>query len=110
MARGELVYLIRPAGKARFGDQAAGAPARFEVPNTLFAPGPSSETVQGSGSNQVDTDATVYPPYAINTLVPGGPLPTDQFEVRGDLYQVVGDPQNWGGRQRMVIALKKVTG
>jgi hypothetical protein len=110
MARGETVFVVRPPGKARFGDKAVGAPQRFEVPNTLFAPGPSKEIGLGAGANQVDTEATVYPPPGIRDLVPGGPQPTDPFEVRGQLYQIVGDPQDWGRRNRMVIELKKVTG
>lgn len=108
MARGETVVLLRPPVKARFGDPGAGTPARWDVPNTLFAPGPSTEA--SVGANTVDSDATVYPPAAIRTLVPGGPKPTDQFEVRGQLYDIVGDPQDWGARQRMVILLRKVTG
>lgn len=110
MARGETVALLRPPAKARFGDPAVGAPERFDVPNTLFAPGPSAELGQGAGANTVDTDGTVYPPRSILTIVPGGPLPTDQFEVRGVVYDIVGDPQDWGGRNRMVILLRKVTG
>jgi hypothetical protein len=110
MARGETVYLVRPTAKERFGDRVPGTPERFEVRNALFAPRGSTETEQGSGANQVDFDATLYPTYGINSVVPGGPRSTDQFEVRGELYQVVGKPQNWGARQRMVIALRRVEG
>jgi hypothetical protein len=110
MARGEVIFLVRPPATARFGDPAAGTPQRFEVRNVLFAPGRSEETVPGSGANQVDTDATIYPPRALVDLVPDGPQPTDQYEIRGQLYQAVGDPQDWGARQRMVIPLRKVTG
>lgn len=110
MARGEVVFLVRPPAKARFGDRAAGTPQRFEIRNVLFAPGGSTETVQGSGANQTDIDATIYPPHSIVDAVPDGPQQTDQFEVRGLLYQVVGEPQDWGARQRMVIALRRVEG
>lgn len=110
MARGETITVVRPPARGRFGDPAAGTPQRFDVPGTLFAPGPSQELGAGAGANQVDTDGTVYPPPTILTIVPGGPKPTDQIEVRGDLYGIVGDPQNWGARRRLVILLRKVTG
>lgn len=110
MPRGEQVVLVRPTAKARFGDRAPGTPQRYEIGNTLIAPGPSAEVGAGGGANIVDTDMTIYPPRGILTTVPGGPAATDQFEVRGQLYQVVGDPQDWGGRNRMVIPLRKVTG
>lgn len=110
MARGEQVTLVRPTDKVRFGDRAAGTPDRYDVGNTLIAPTGSTELGVGAGANTVDTVMTIYPPHSIVDQVPGGPQATDQFEVRGQLYQVVGDPQDWGTRNRMVIALKKVTG
>lgn len=108
MARGEVVYVVRPTGKGRFGDPNPGTPVRYEIPDTLIAPGPSVEN--NNGVNQVDTDMTIYPPHSITTLVPDGPRPSDQVEVRGDLFEIVGDPQDWGVKQRMVIKLNRVKG
>lgn len=110
MARGETVVLVRPPGKARFGDHATGDPQRYDVGNTLIAPAGSTESGEGAGANQVDTLMTIYPPHSLVDLVPGGPQATDEFEVRGELFQVVGEPQDWGARERMVIRLRKVDG
>lgn len=110
MARGELVVVVRPPGRDQFGDPLAGDEARYEVANTLVAPGPSAEIGVGAGAQQVDTDMTIYPPRSILQVVPDGPAATDEVEVRGLRYSIVGDPQDWGGRNRMVIVLRRVTG
>lgn len=107
---GETVYLLRPTRRGPHGDHLPGTTERYPIPGSLFAPGPSAESAPNSGANQTDSAATVYPPHRIVDLVPGGPVATDQFEVRGQLYQVVGDPQDWGRHNRMVINLRKVTG
>jgi hypothetical protein len=102
----ETVVVVRDPGKDTFGDPVAGDPGRFLVPGCRFAPGPSREL--GGNSNSVESDGTVYAVKGIST-VPEGIKATDRIEVRGDLYSVVGHPQNWG-RAGWVIVLKRYTG
>jgi hypothetical protein len=110
MARGETVTVVRPPKRGRFGDPEPGQPQNWDIKGVLVAPGSSTEATPGGGASTVDTDMTIYPPHAIQDTVPGGVKATDQIRVRGDLYVVQGDPEDWGKRQRMVIHLRKVTG
>lgn len=97
----ETVTVIRPPGRDKFGDQAAGTPTEFDVAGCLFAPGPSRE--MGFASNQVLTDATVYGPAGMDVR------PTDRVRARGDVYTVVGFPQVWGSIGTVVV-LRRFTG
>lgn len=106
MAGTETVTVVRPPGKDTFGDPVPGPAQRYPVPGCWFAPGPSREL--GGGSNTVESDATVYARKGL-AGVPGGIRPTDLIEVRGDAYQVVGQPQDWG-RSGFVIVLRRYTG
>ncbi len=97
----ETVTILRPPGRDRFGDPLPGATEEIDVEGCLFAPGPSKEL--GPAANTVDTDATVYAPP--ETVVES----TDRIRVRGDVYGVVGKPQDWGSAG-VVIVLRQVTG
>jgi hypothetical protein len=97
----ETVVVLRPPGKDRFGDPAAGDTAQFDLPGCLFAPGPSIE--RNTAANQVDSDATVYAPAGSDVRA------ADRLRVRGVVYDVIGNPQDWG-RAGVVIALRLVTG
>jgi hypothetical protein len=105
----ESVVVVRAPKRDGFGNRPAGDTLRFTVPGWQFAPGPSQE--MGVGGAQVETDGTLYGPpvLEVNRLVPEGIKPTDQIEVRGDLYSVVGRVQDWGSAGA-VIVLKLVTG
>ncbi len=102
MAGNETITVIRPPGLDRFGDPLPGTAAEFDVPGCLFAPGPSREL--GFGTNQVDSDGTVYAPVGTEVH------PADRVRVRGDVYSVVGEPQDWGANAGVVIVLRRVTG
>jgi hypothetical protein len=75
----------------------------------VFAPGGSSEIVQGG--DVVTTQPTLYG-------IPDGTLitATDQFVIGGQRYEVDGEPQSWGPHPLtgwspgMVVQLRKVTG
>ena len=106
MAAGDqiTVVVVRPPKKDGFGDPLPGSAVAFEIPGCLFAPGPTTEVLDGA--NQVQADGAVYAP-------PGPPStdvrPGDQVLVRGDLYEVDGKPQDWGGAG-VVILLNLITG
>ncbi len=97
----ETVTVIRPAGRDAFGDE-VGVPAEFDIDGCLFAPGPSREA--GFATEQVRTDATIYAPPDVDVR------PADRIRVRGQVYGVVGQPQNWGGRFGVVIPLRSIVG
>lgn len=109
MAGTEIVTVVRKPKRDGFGNIPAGATLQWDVGGFQFAPGPSQE--MGIGSGQVDTNGTLYgPPTAdIDAIVTGGIQPTDQIQVRGDLYSVIGRVQDWGS-SGSVIVLKLVTG
>lgn len=88
MADSETVTVIRPPGRDPFGDPLPGTAVEFDVPGCLIAPGGSRET--GFGENRVDADATIYGPAGMDVLA------TDRVRIRGRVYAVVGEPQNWG--------------
>ncbi len=98
----ETVTVIRPVGSDAFGDPLAGTPAEFDVPGCLFAPGSSHEAPFAAST--VDTHGTVYAPTATDVK------PTDRLRIRGTVYSVVGDPQDWGRAAGVVIAVRRVTG
>lgn len=109
MAGTDTVVVVRKQKRDGFGNRPAGATQRWSVPGWNFAPGPSQE--MGAGGGQVETDGTLYGPPVldINLIVPGGIKATDEIEVRGDPYNVVGRVQDWGSAGA-VIVLKLVTG
>lgn len=98
MAGEETVTVIRPPAADAFGDPVAGATTELALLGCLFAPGPSQEL--GVGAAGTDTDGTVYAP-------PGADVrSTDRMRVRGQVFTVVGDPQDWGA-EGVVIVLRK---
>lgn len=114
MAGTESVVVVRRPKKDGFGNRPAGSTLRWTVPGFQYAPGPSREV--GLGAAQVDTDGTLYgpPKVEIDRIVtatgqPTGVQPTDEIEVRGETYAVVGRVQDWGS-SGSVIVLKRVTG
>ncbi len=94
----ETVTVIRPTPKDVFGDPTAGSVAEFDVAGCLFAPGPSQEV--GIGTQQVDTDATIYGPVGMDVRS------TDRIRARGQVFTVVGDPQQWSGAGTVVVLRK----
>lgn len=97
----ETVTVVRPPGRDRFGDPRSGTAIEHDIPGCLIAPGPSTENLDAA--NQVDTHLSVYAPSGADITA------TDQVRVRGELYQVVGQPRRWAGTG-VEIALRRVTG
>lgn len=97
----ETVTVVRPPARDTFGDALPGTEASTDLPGCLVAPGGSGE--QNSGANQVTTDATVYAPPGADILA------TDRLLVRGQLHEVVGQPQQWTG-YGLVIDVRRITG
>lgn len=83
-------------------------PDTLEVPGCGFNPGGSSEPVQDA-RNAVITRPEVYDPSFADVLA------GDRLVVRGDTYEVDGNPARWkspftGWQPAQVIALKSVEG
>lgn len=99
----EDITVVREPGRDKYGDRKTGPDVEFVVSGCQFAPGPSREV--NFAAEQVLTDATVYAPAG--TAV----LPSDKVRRNktGDLYGVVGKPQDWG-LAGVVILLKQTTG
>lgn len=97
----ETITVVRPAGKDPFGDPLPDPDVEFDVTGCLFAPGNSQELLVGQ--NTVVADAAVYGPAGVDVKA------TDKVRVRGDLYDVFGQPQFWGSAGT-VIPLKRATG
>lgn len=94
----ETVTVIRVGPRDPFGDPAAGGPPEFPLPGCLFAPGKSADGDVGSAGT--DTDATIYGP-------PGADVrPTDRIRARGQVYVVVGEPQDWGSAGTVIVLRK----
>lgn len=100
----ETVTRIRPPGRDKFGDPTGAADTDVDLPGCLVAPGGSSEAPPNQGANTVEIAYTVYAPDGSAEV-----LATDQLRVRGEVYQVVGRPQQWTG-EGTVIALRRTTG
>lgn len=100
-ADAETVTVIRPAGRDQFGDE-TGPPAEFDIDGCLFAPGPSQEA--GLGAEQVRAEGHVYAPPGADVRA------TDRVRIRGQVYGVVGQPQDWGARFGLVVAVRAVIG
>ena len=104
MIGGEDIVIVRPAPVDKFGDPVPGGqPAETPSAGWLFAPGGSSELVDGQ--NSVDWDVQLY-----RTGPPGGEdiRPQDQIRVRGEVFEVVGRPAVWS--LGTVINLRRFTG
>ncbi len=93
----ESVTVIRMAGRDAFGDPTSTA-TESVLEGCLFAPGPSREL--GVAAAGVDTDATVYAQAGADVRA------SDRIRARGQIYTVVGDPQDWGS-SGVVIVLRK---
>lgn len=103
MVGGEQITIVRPVPLDKFGDPQPGEPEETVSDGWLFAPGGSHELHDARAT--VDTDAQLY-----RLGAPGGEdiRPTDQIRVRGELFEVVGEPAVW--RLGTVIGLRRVTG
>lgn len=99
----ESVVIVRPPGRAKFGDPAAGAAVEIALDGVLFAPGSSNENTDRA--NSVDSDATLYVQGNTDT----GVLPSDRVRARDEMYEVVGKPAVWAGFGT-VIQLRRFTG
>lgn len=109
---GETVTRIRAGVSVsddRYGNPIPGTPAETSIGGAFFAPGGTSEPV-ATGRTAVITEPEVYFPGLWPDIVP-----TDQLRIRGDVYEVAGDPGEWrspwstdlGG---LALRLKKVDG
>ena len=105
---GEVVTRLRAAesGPDRYGDPTYGDPTETDLAGALFAPGGTQEPVE-AGRTAVITNPTLYFPGVWPDIVP-----TDQVRVRGDVYEVIGDPANWqlDGQGGLAVELRKVDG
>lgn len=97
----ETVTVVRPTGRDKYGDPLPGTPVEFDVGGCLFAPGKSMELT--NGSNIVEADAAIYGPSGMDVEA------TDKLRIRGQLYEVMGQPQNWGSAGT-VIPVRRTTG
>ncbi len=97
----ETITIIRPPGKDTFGDPLPGQKPEFDVDGCLFAPGSTSEDLDGA--NQTTTAATIYAPAGTDVRE------TDQVRARGDLYEVAGKPGAWAN-VGVEIRLRRITG
>jgi hypothetical protein len=97
----ETVTVVRPAGRDPFGDPLPGNAVEVNVGGCLVAPGPSVEV--GNGANRVEVDLVIYGPVGMDIVA------TDRARVRGQLFEVFGQPQVWGSAG-VVVALKRTTG
>jgi hypothetical protein len=85
---GYTVTLIRSqvTGRDAYGNDQRWT-VRVDVPGAVFAPGSTSEDIQGTV--QVTEDAECYLPAG--TVV----TPEDQVEHQGVTYRVMGAPETW---------------
>ena len=108
----ETIVVERPPGRDNFGDPLPDAPLFFEVPNCLWAPGATSENLDGA--NQVVADGNVYAPagtvvYATDRVRRGARLVDGVLVEPGDVYEVAGKPQDWSNAG-VVIPVRQVNG
>lgn len=103
MAGGEDITVVRPAPVDKFGDPLPGGTTETVSSGWLFAPGGSTELLDGQ--NSVDWDAQLY-----RLGAPGDEdiRPGYQIRVRGELFEVVGRPAVWTAGT--VINLRRFTG
>lgn len=83
---GETVTIVRPGPPTQdaYGNDVPGPPTEIEVAGAAVAPRTSSEDL--NARDQVIVGLTVYLPPG--TIV----QPTDRMRVRGELYEVEGEP------------------
>lgn len=87
---GETVVRIRrtPGGRDPFGDPIGDTEERVDIPGCGVAPRQAGEQI-GAGRIAVTSGVTLYVP-------PGADVrPSDRFEVRGEEYEVDGEPAVW---------------
>lgn len=108
---GETVTRLRSGTASdRYGDDAStGTPAEVAVDGALFAPGGSPQTFQ-IGRQPVIDQPVLYFLRQWPDIVQ-----TDKIRVRGTVYEVDGDPEDWrsaygSGLGGLVVKLKKVSG
>jgi hypothetical protein len=108
---GETVVRLRrtQTGVDRYNNPVYGAPAELSIDGALFAPGGTQEPAEPGRTPVID----------VPTLYFRGQWPdveaTDQFRVRGEVYEVTGDPADWraadtSGAGGLVVQLRKVSG
>lgn len=83
-------------------------PTELAIPGCAFNPGRSTEPLQDART-AVLTQPEVYAPYGSDVLA------GDRLVVRGDVYEVDGNPADWrspftGWEPGMVIPLKRAEG
>lgn len=107
---GETVTILRavPGGTDAYGDPIPGTQTRIDVPGTAVAPRLSTEPSE-RGRQGVIVGLTIYPP------ADSGFLFSDQVEVKGELFDIEGEPGEWenpftGDSPGAEIALKRAAG
>lgn len=108
-AYGETVAVLRaPLTDAPYGNQQRdwGSASRADSPGWGFAPRASDEAAP-SDVPAVIVGLTGYGPPGVDVL------PTDRLEVRGDVYEVVGEVGEWrspftGWEPGVEVALRRV--
>lgn len=104
----EPVVIVRDPPRNAFGDFPAGSvPTRIET-SGAYADSGTSEDTTGRGAT-VSTGAQLFLPYGTDVRR------TDRVEVRGQTWEVDGDPQHWrspltGREAGTVINLRSVRG
>lgn len=106
---GETATIIRaPLADDGYGNKARdwSNSTRIESPGWGFAPRPGDETAT-AGSQGVIVGLTGYGPPGADVL------PTDRVEVRGEVYEVVGEVGEWrspltGWEPGVEVALRRV--
>lgn len=106
---GETVTLVRHGSPTEddYGNDVPGTATETDIPGSVVAPRTSGEDVQGR-------DQVVV---GLNVWVPAGTdvRPTDQFRVRGVLYEVDGEAGAWRSPFTAIaspiqVALSRVAG
>ena len=107
---GETVTIVRqsPGGTDSYGDPIDSTESRIDIEGVAVAPRYSSEPTE-RGRQGVVVGLTIYPPAN------SGFLFSDQVEVRGELFDMEGDPGEWenpftGDTPGAEIALKRAAG
>lgn len=106
---GEVVIRVRAGASTsqdRYGNPLPGPNAEWPIDGARVGWGASREDVQ-AGRFPVVSDLNVFFPHAEPDLTA-----TDQVQVRGGLYEVIGDPFSWRGAIAggTVVQLRKVDG
>lgn len=118
---GETVTRIRAGASTendRYGNPIPGEPAETTLRGAFFAPGGTQEPVEAgrtqepveAGRTAVITEPEIYFPGSWPDI-----QPDDRLRIRGDVYEVTGDPADWkspwaSGLGGLAIRLRKVDG